>query len=116
MNIPIYMIRHKVTKEYMPQMKGRVGYIYWNPATKTHVRNSLGFPRIFTSRAKATRVIIKWASGNISNNIKGESKQIEDGRDLQDLQIIKAYIVPKSIMPLMENPYGKAINPMPEVS
>jgi len=84
-----YMIRHKATGEFMPELKRTRGYSHWNPAlhdTATHLgrRKLLGVPRLFPSRGSAYRSIVQW---NAVPNGRQSSHQSYDGEWDDDIDI-----------------------------
>lgn len=56
-----YVIRHKETKEYMPEYKGGKGYSFW--LADDIKDNHLPHPRLITTKEKAQKVIVEWAKG-----------------------------------------------------
>lgn len=102
-----YMIRHKATGEFMPELRRGRGYSHWNPSkvdTATHLgrRKLLGVPRLFPSRRTAWASIVQWnALPNAYNGYKSGpfgteeyDTQIEDdGRKKEDLEIVEVDIV-----------------------
>jgi hypothetical protein len=101
-----YMIRHKATGEYMPELDRTRGYSFWNPAKVDTVatlgRKVLGTPRLFPSRKSAHRSIVQWnavPNGHQSASFGpfGEDDidiKIEpDGRSKDDLEIVEVDII-----------------------
>lgn len=91
-----FLIRHKVTGKYMPQMKRGRGYTHWNPGLEfpKDVFSATSFPRLLESEKQARRVISDWASlPNSRNDYEGDL-QIgkDDGRKKEDLEIVQAVI------------------------
>lgn len=95
-----YLIRHKLSGEYMPQSKKGRGYSHWNPNNLNHeFKLSSGVPRLVDTRRRAFNIIKNWASTpngrrSISqNNYTGEYDDIIDiefdGRKMEDLEIIE---------------------------
>lgn len=94
-----YMIRHKATGEFMPQLKGK-GYSHWNPdSCNNHISNRklTGTPRILASIGVAKRVIAQWnclpnAYNHFRQGYDGDSDLVidvkEDGRKKEDLEIV----------------------------
>lgn len=104
-----YMIRHKATGEYMPELKRTRGYSFWNPAKVDIVnvlgKKVLGVPRLFSSRRGAHYSIVQWnacPNGRMkgSQNYYGEWDEFmdikPDGRSKDDLEIIKVELRVKS--------------------
>ena len=56
-----YVIRHKETKEYMPEYKGGKGYSFW--LADNIKANHLHHPRLITTKEKAQKIIVEWAKG-----------------------------------------------------
>lgn len=101
-----YMIRHKATSEFMPELKRGRGYSYWNPSVEdtlnvfTH-RKLTGTPRLLPSRGVAHRVIVQWnampnAKRSVNMSFFGEdNERIDtkpDGRSKEDLEIVEVRI------------------------
>lgn len=96
-----YMIRHKATQEFMPQLKKR-GYTHWNPAitpTNEVFRKDVltGVPRLLASRGQAHRVIVQWAALPNAHNTFDHDGEADldikdDGRKKEDLEIVKVNI------------------------
>lgn len=100
-----YVIRHKETGEYMPQLKGK-GYSHWNPAVVNTISNLsrklFGTPRLFPTRRSAMTSITQWASNpNAYNGYRKDAapwdddiiiKSKDDGRKKEDLEIVKVDI------------------------
>lgn len=98
-----YLIRHKATGEFMPQLERGRGYSHWNPArhkTEEHFgrRKLLGVPRLFATRGSAHRSIVQWNA--VPNSYHGyrsgpfnvdelEIKIEDDGRSKDDLEIVE---------------------------
>lgn len=59
-----YMIRHKASGEFMPELKRTRGYSFWNPDKVNIVevlgKKVLGVSRLFSSWGKANRSIAQW--------------------------------------------------------
>jgi len=101
-----YMIRHKATGEFMPELRRTRGYSHWNPAKVDTLQNLgkkvLGVPRLFSSRKKAHGSIVQWnavPNGKVSghqNSWDGEWDEDlstkEDGRSKDDLEIVEVNI------------------------
>lgn len=96
-----YMIRHKASGEFMPQMKRGRGYSHWNPSNGELPKKITGCPRLLPSRKSASRVIIQW---NSMPNARYSSYQSHggdwdygidiknDGRKKEDLEIVEVNI------------------------
>lgn len=100
-----YMIQHRRTGEFMPELKRR-GYSHWNPdkaETATGVLKNLliGTPRLFKSIRSAKYAIVGWKStpngryhtyqshgGDWDEDIHVKP----DGRKKEDLLIVKVEI------------------------
>lgn len=99
-----YMIRHKATGEFMPELKRTRGYSHWNPAkvnTLEHLNKKLlGTPRLFPHRKKAHGSIVQWNavpnSYTRGNHADGEWDDYLitkfDGRTKDDLEIVEVNI------------------------
>ena len=101
-----YMIRHKASGEFMPELAGGRGYSYWNPSkvktTETfRPRKLTGTPRLVSSRKKAHRCIVLWNSMPNARKSTGmtyygeESDGVDvkpDGRSKEDLEIVEVSI------------------------
>jgi hypothetical protein len=101
-----YMIRHKATGEFMPELKRTRGYSWWNPS-KSDTREVLkdkiiGVPRLFPFRRNAHLAIVQW---NALPNARTEYGQSDwqgeaeigirckpDGRSKDDLEIVEVTI------------------------
>jgi hypothetical protein len=83
-----YMVRHKATGEFMPELKRTRGYSHWNPSkvdTVEHLgKKILGVPRLFPSRRKAHFSIVQW---NACPNSYARGKQSWDGDYDEDINI-----------------------------
>jgi len=102
-----YMIRHKATGEFMPELRRGRGYSHWNPAkvdTASHFgrRKLIGTPRLFSSRGSAYRAIVQWnALPNSYNGYRAgpfgsdeyETQIKPDGRSKDDLEVVEVNIV-----------------------
>lgn len=103
-----YLIRHKATGEYMPQLERGRGYSHWNPAAVRTVdvfrpRKLIGVPRLLPSRRTAAHCIANWNaypnSYTRSNRGDGWNDDPElavgkdDGRKKEDLEIVEVAIV-----------------------
>ncbi len=100
-----YMIRHKATGEFMPELKRTRGYSHWNPAKvntiETLGKKVLGTPRLFASRRKAQGSIAQWnacpnsyAGGRNRSGEWEDDIQINlDGRSKDDLEIVEVDII-----------------------
>lgn len=100
-----YMIRHKETGEFMPELKRTRGYSHWNPSkvdTVEHLgKKVLGVPRLFASRKKAHNSIVQWNAVpngrfKLVQGYDGDSDYDvdikPDGRSKDDLEIIEVNI------------------------
>jgi len=100
-----YMVRHKATGEFMPELKRTRGYSHWNPAkvdtVETLGKKVLGVPRLFANRKKAHNTIVQWnACPNSyvrgSHSYDGEWDEDlnvkPDGRTKEDLEIVEVNI------------------------
>jgi hypothetical protein len=101
-----YMIRHKATGEFMPELKRTRGYSYWNPSkadtVETLKRKLTGCPRLFSSRRKAVGSIAAWNA--FPNSRQGSYQSYDgewddrvdikpDGRSKEDLEIVEVDII-----------------------
>lgn len=104
--IKVYLIRHRATKQLMPQTKHNKGYSHWNPSTGQNIlKQETDSPRIFTSLSGAKRAIIGWASNpnarmsqsysNYGEWIEGEMITKDDGRNRSDLELVTGEIILK---------------------
>jgi hypothetical protein len=100
-----YMIRHKATGEFMPELRRTRGYSFWNPGKvntlETLGKKVLGVPRLFASPRQASRSIIQWNSlpnGRVKSYQSHEGEWDElidstpDGRSKSDLEIVTVNI------------------------
>lgn len=100
-----YMIRHKATGEFMPELKKTRGYSHWNPGKvdtiETLGKKVLGVPRLFASRKKALGTIAQWnampnARWHTTTSYFGEQDETvdckPDGRTKDDLEVVKVNI------------------------
>jgi len=105
-----FMIRHKTTGEFMPELvKGR-GYSFWNPTREDTLniftkKKLTGCPRIFASRRKAHRSIVQWnamPNSRWHTTVSFEGHEDEavdikpDGRSKDDLEVVEVNIEVKS--------------------
>lgn len=97
--VTYYLIRHKETREIMPQSKCRRGYSHWNPSNKNLIfHGASNTPRLFINEKSAKRTISAWFympnSRNTYNN-EGECELDlkDDGRKKEDLEILKIRII-----------------------
>ena len=100
-----YMIRHKASGEFMPELKRTRGYSHWNPAKVSTLHNLgsklLGVPRLFSSRVKAHHSIVQWnAMPNANSKFYGDEEDYTrvkpDGRSKEDLEIVEVNIEVKN--------------------
>lgn len=101
-----YMIRHKATGEFMPELRRTRGYSHWNPAkfdTTEHIdkKKLLGVPRLFHSRKRAINCIAQWNSMPNSKAYGHQRYDGEwddgidckpDGRSKDDLEVVEVSI------------------------
>lgn len=101
-----YMIRHKATGEFMPELKRTRGYSWWNPTEViTEVGplkgKLLGVPRLIATRRRASRCISLWNAYpngryKLQTSYQGEVDDFvdttPDGRSKDDLEIIEVEI------------------------
>ena len=101
-----YMVRHKATGEFMPELKRGRGYSHWNPSkvdTANHFgrRKLIGVPRLFPSWSSAYRTIVQWnALPNSYNGFRSgpfgsdeyEIQTTNDGRSKDDLEVVEVNI------------------------
>lgn len=103
-----YLIRHKTTQEFMPQLERGRGYSHWNPAVIPTIevfrpRKLLGIPRLLPSRRVAARCIVQWVlnpnsyTGYRTSMIFGDDEpdllSKDDGRKKEDLEIVEVVIL-----------------------
>lgn len=101
-----YLIRHKASGEFMPELRRTRGYSHWNPAKVDTVQNLgskvIGTPRLFPTRKMAHNSINQWnANPNAYNGPKGNGFGYDDygfninpdGRSKDDLEIVEVDIV-----------------------
>lgn len=107
-----YMIRHKDTGEFMPELKRTRGYSHWNPGvvdtlTIFNKQKLLGTPRLFKSSNQARRCVLLWAA-----NPNAKAKQYQrsdgewdeefytkpDGRKREDLEVVIVDIVETGVV------------------
>ncbi len=97
-----YMIRHKASGEFMPELKKGSGYTHWNPSSIESIkgRKLIGTPRLFRSLKHANGSISRWNTQpnsrvkyvsdpygeDVINDIK------PDGRKEEDLEVIEVKI------------------------
>ena len=103
MEIPVFVIRHRVTGELMPLLDRNRGYSHWNPTHPEHEhKSSLGVPRIFKAKADAVRAIGMWnacpnATMSYSRGYFGEEDYgldiHPDDRNRDDLEVLAARLV-----------------------
>lgn len=104
-----YMIRHKATGEFMPELKRTRGYTHWNPSTSGSPDNKklTGCPRLFPSFKKARRCIAMWnsmpnAKMSYSRSYDGEEDYSidfkSDGRKKEDLEVVIVDIVETGVI------------------
>lgn len=105
-----YMIRHKASGDFMPQLKGK-GYTHWNPSSDNSIsgRKLTGCPRLFATLRIARAVIVQWNSiPNAYNSYRssfalGDDQPIlegkPDGRKKDDLEIVEVNITEVQILP-----------------
>jgi len=101
-----YMIRHKATGEFMPQLKGK-GYSHWNPNNPNSISSNkfTGSPRLLPTIRIAKRIISQWNSlPNAFNNYRDSTFSNEgesfidiklDGRKKEDLEVVEVDIILK---------------------
>ncbi len=84
-----YLVRHKATLEFMPQLRRGRGYSHWNPAivktSEAFTKKSLvGVPRLFPTERSAKAGISAWAA---NPNAKSMFTQSYDGEVDEDIRI-----------------------------
>lgn len=98
----LYIIRHKVTNQIMPEMKRGKGYSHWNPGTgavpSSVEKDSI---RIFYSERQAKQAVSAWASmPNCSvyyyNDGDDDYRFKDDGRKKEDLEVVECELIIKS--------------------
>jgi len=100
-----YVIRHKASGEFMPQLKRGRGYSHWNPSKETTIENLkkklTGVPRLLPSRRVAHRCIVQWnacPNGKQSWHTSYDGDEFDDldikpdGRSKDDLEIVEVNI------------------------
>lgn len=100
-----FMIRHKPTGEFMPELREGRGYSHWNPSkagTTTYLRTkTLGVPRLFPDSRKAKLAIIRWIELPNAHHRKYQSangdwvesvQTTNDGREIEDLEVVEVNI------------------------
>jgi hypothetical protein len=102
-----YLVRHKATKEFMPELERGRGYSHWNPAVEPterrfRPRKLTGCPRLFSSRGKASRCIAAWNAypnsymgfrhGDYGND-DPDIQLKDDGRKKEDLEVVEVVIL-----------------------
>ena len=94
-----YLIRHKATGEFMPELKRGRGYSHWNPSSENGInpKRYTGAPRLLPSIRMAKQCISQW---NACPNASFYSKQSSfgdedcgmdikpDGRKKEDLEVV----------------------------
>lgn len=101
-----YIIRHRATGEFMPELRRTRGYSHWNPSkvnTLEHLKDKvLDVPRLFSSRKKAHNAIVQWnampnARWSITTTHLGEQDESvdikPDDRSKDDLEIVEISLV-----------------------
>lgn len=102
-----YLVRHKSSGEFMPELRRGRGYSHWNPGkyvTAEHLgrRKLIGVPRLFPNRGSAHRSIVQWNAlpnsyaGYRSGAFNTEEFDIQidnDGRTKEDLEIVEVDII-----------------------
>lgn len=96
-----FMVRHKKTGEFMPELREGRGYSHWNPGmvnTLQHLNiKLLGVPRLFSTRRRAEYCITRWIElpnafhKNYETSL-GLSEVVEtreDNRTKEDLEIVE---------------------------
>lgn len=97
-----YLVRHKATGEYMPELERGRGYSHWNPAVEPtnkrfRPRKLTGCPRLFSNRNRAIRCIAAWhAFPNSYTGYRqgdGDNDDIDinikdDNRKKEDLEVV----------------------------
>ena len=101
-----YMVRHKASGEFMPELKRGRGYSFWNPGktstTEVFQKHKItGSPRLFASRRIAHRVIVPWnalPNSRMAYSVSYEGEEDysidirQDGRSKDDLEIVEVDI------------------------
>jgi hypothetical protein len=101
-----YMIRHKATGEFMPELRRGRGYSFWNPGKKDTLevfqkKKLTGAPRLFGTRRIAHRAVVQWnALPNcrmaMTMSYEGEEDYSvdirSDGRSKEDLEVVEVNI------------------------
>lgn len=92
-----FAIRHKATKELMPQMRRGRGYSHWNPDNPHSIefcyRMALGIPRLLESRKRALNCITQWfCQPNAKNFYSDDGVDLsikDDGRQKDALEVVE---------------------------
>jgi hypothetical protein len=104
-----YMIRHKATGEFMPELERGRGYSHWNPAVEPTAdrfrqRKLTGCPRLLSSRRKAIKCIAAWnaypnsymtmnrRSSHLGDDDDLDMSIKDDGRSKDDLEVVEVII------------------------
>lgn len=107
-----YLIRHKATQEFMPELERGRGYSHWNPGKvpTTEVfrpRKLVGTPRLFLSRGSAVRTIAAWFNNpnaymsysRSSSSFGSDDPDLtvkDDGRKKEDLEVVEVAIIDRA--------------------
>lgn len=87
-----YLIRHKATGQFMPQMKRGRGYTHWNPGNPEaqEIFGKLNIPRLVETLKKAKAIISCWnAMPNSKTDMDGDLVLGRiDNRKKEDLEIV----------------------------
>ena len=92
-----YMVRHKASGEFMPQMRRGKGYSHWNPTTGKLPVLAIGVPRLISSRRQASRIISQWNSMPNTAYYPRQEGEYDldfkaDGRKKEDLEVVEVNI------------------------
>lgn len=94
-----YMVRHKASGEFMPELKRGRGYSHWNPSTNSmpQLAKVIGVPRLLPSRRTAQRVITQWTTLPNAHNTYDHDGEVDldikdDGRKKEDLEVVEVNI------------------------
>ena len=110
------MIRHKASGEFMPLMKRGKGYSHWNPVAQTEkIIATTNIPRFLPSLRMSRRVCSMWvtmpnAYMGYSTNYNGDEnydlKWKDDGRKIEDLEIVTVNIEEVEVIPSQSHAKG----------
>jgi hypothetical protein len=97
-----FIIKHKKTGLFMPEVRTKGGYSHWNPDNPKMPDIFRDVPRLFMTEKRAKQCIVQWFVCQNGRRSMHQSRDGEwddivdiklDGRTKEDLEVIKVEIM-----------------------